>query len=60
MREKLLFPAEIDPKFSWLHGRHNISKEDTPFGLPLGSNEHFFLGWYILYGVNIMFLNENL
>ncbi|KAB2034431.1 hypothetical protein ES319_D04G085400v1 [Gossypium barbadense] len=38
MPQKLLFPTEIDPKF---HGRHNISKENTPFGLPLSSNEYF-------------------
>ncbi|XP_017975918.1 PREDICTED: uncharacterized protein LOC18601011 isoform X1 [Theobroma cacao] len=41
VQRKLLFPAEIDSKFSWLHGRQNISKEDSPFGLPLNSNEYF-------------------
>ncbi|OMO99474.1 hypothetical protein COLO4_13262 [Corchorus olitorius] len=40
--KKLMFPTDqIDPKFSWLHGRHNISKENTPFGLPLTANEYF-------------------
>ncbi|XP_039047297.1 uncharacterized protein LOC120187714 [Hibiscus syriacus] len=38
MPQKLRFPSEIDPNF---HGRHNISKENTPFGLPLTSNEYF-------------------
>ncbi|KAL4378803.1 hypothetical protein GQ457_02G021090 [Hibiscus cannabinus] len=38
MPQKLQFPTKIDPKF---HGRHNISKENTPFGLPLNSNEYF-------------------
>ncbi|XVF57778.1 hypothetical protein PTKIN_Ptkin07bG0009500 [Pterospermum kingtungense] len=41
LQEKLLFPTEIGPNFSRLHGRHNISKENTPFGLPLTSNEYF-------------------
>ncbi|XVF16198.1 hypothetical protein REPUB_Repub10bG0011300 [Reevesia pubescens] len=41
VREKLLFPTETDPKFSWLQGSHNISKENTPFGLALNSNEYF-------------------
>ncbi|XWS44002.1 hypothetical protein CRYUN_Cryun15aG0007900 [Craigia yunnanensis] len=41
VREKLLFPIAINPKFSWLHGRRNISKKNTPFGLPLSSNEYF-------------------
>ncbi|XVE84161.1 hypothetical protein DITRI_Ditri16bG0147500 [Diplodiscus trichospermus] len=40
-RETLLFPTQNDPKLSWLYGRQNISKENTPFGLPLSSNEYF-------------------
>lgn len=55
MPQKLLFPTEIDPKFQ---GRHNISKENTPFGLPLSSNEYFtfFLVGIFLHGVNIILL----
>lgn len=53
VQEKLLFPTEIDPKFSWLHGRRNISKENTPFGLPLSSNEYFT---FFLVGIFCMVL----
>ncbi|XP_022750467.1 uncharacterized protein LOC111299515 [Durio zibethinus] len=53
VREKLPFPTEIDPKFSWLHGRHNISKENTPLGLPLSSNEYFT---FFLVGIFCMVL----
>nr|POE59965.1 hypothetical protein CFP56_03560 [Quercus suber] len=41
MHHEQPFPVEIDPMSVWLHGQHNISMKDTPYGLPLNSSEYF-------------------
>lgn len=41
MHHEQPFPIEIDPMSVWLHGQHNISMKDTPYGLPLNSSEYF-------------------
>ncbi|KAM3713300.1 hypothetical protein ACJW31_01G244600 [Castanea mollissima] len=40
MHHEQPFPIEIDPMSVWLHGQHNISTKDTPYGLPLNSIEY--------------------
>ncbi|KAL5797191.1 hypothetical protein ACOSQ2_002011 [Xanthoceras sorbifolium] len=60
-QHQLLFPTAIDPKFGWPYGHHNISMKNTPYGLPLNSNEYFtyFLRGEPLSASNVVKKMEN-
>ncbi|XP_057982291.1 uncharacterized protein LOC131167504 [Malania oleifera] len=56
-----LYPAEIFPNAGWLHRRHNVSMKNSPYGLPLNSNEYFtyFLRGEPLSASNVVKRMEN-
>ncbi|GKV26161.1 hypothetical protein SLEP1_g35510 [Rubroshorea leprosula] len=41
LQHELELPTITDPKFGGIQRVHNLSKENTPYGLPLNPNEYF-------------------
>ncbi|TXG54876.1 hypothetical protein EZV62_020132 [Acer yangbiense] len=60
-QHQLFFPTAIDPKFGWPYGHRNLSMKNTPYGLPLSSNEYFtyFLRGEPLSSSNVVKKMEN-